>query len=283
MEAWRTWSRERLEREYSPSSRVESIEPFVRAYAERSRAVLQTLRVRRDIRYGPGPDELLDLVPAAPDAPLVVFFHGGYWQELGKADSLFPAPALVEAGIAYAAVEHTLAPRASLDGIVDQVRRSVAFLAGNAERLGFDGRRIHLVGHSAGAQLAAMVMLAGESGARGGGVLVSGVYDLEPLIETYVNDALGLDEAAALRNSPLRAPGAPAGPAVICWGEIEPSEFARQGRALAARWGSAGTPVDAFEVPGRNHFDLLFDLGDPTTRLGSALREQVRKGGRTAG
>ena len=296
MDDWRRWPRERLEREYSPSSVLDSIEPFVRAYAERSMEALARLPVRRDVRYGPGDDDRLDLAPAGTGAPLLVFFHGGYWQELGKADTLFPAPGLVADGIAYAAVEYTLAPRASLDQIVDQAMRSVAFLARNAEALGIDGRRIHVAGHSAGAQLAAMTMLGDSRGVNGpgsvsiaGGVLVSGVYELEPLIGTSINDALGLDADAARRNSPLRlcrgaapqAVGQAAGhraspaPAIVCWGENEPSEFGRQGRALASAWAAAGGPVQALEVAGRNHFDILFDLADAHSELGAAVRSQV--------
>jgi arylformamidase len=292
VDAWRSWPRERLEREYSPSSVLDSIEPFVRAYRHESLEALRRLPVRRDVRYGPGSDDRLDLAPAGPDAPLLVFFHGGYWQELGKADSLFPAPGLVADGIAYAAVEYTLAPRAGLDQIVDQARRSVAFLAGNAPALGFDGRRIHLGGHSAGAQLAAMAMLTDWERVAGlapgfvaGGVLVSGVYDLEPLLGTYINEALGLDVAAARRNSPLLLCGAGAGgvagrrpalaPAIVSWGEIEPSEFGRQGRDFATAWAAAGGLVDELEVRGRNHFDILFDLAQPTTELGVAVRRQV--------
>ncbi len=296
MDAWRSWPPERLEREYLPSSVLDSIDPFLRAYAERSREALTELEWRRDLRYGPGEDDVLDLAPAGPDAPLLVFFHGGYWQELGKADALFPAPGLVAHGIGYAAVEYTLAPQARLDGIVDQARRSVAFLARNAGQLGIDADRIHVAGHSAGAQLAAMTMLSGRRdpaepapkprvGMPAGGVLVSGVYDLEPLIGTSINDALGLDVETARRNSPLLLCGAraaatagrepPLPPLVVCWGEIEPSEFGRQGREFSAAWSAAGGQVDQLEVARRNHFDILFDLADATTALGRSLRDVV--------
>lgn len=307
---WRTWPRERLEREYSPSSLLPSIDPYLRDCADRSRDALERFRsvVRRDLRYGDGPDEVLDLFPAGDPGPLQVFFHGGYWQELGKADSLFPAPGFLANGVAFAAVEYTLAPRASVARIVDQARRSVAWLAGNGRGLGFDPDRIFVSGHSAGAHLAAMVMLTDWETTFGlppdtvrGGVLVSGVYDLEPLVGTYINDALGLDAAAARAVSPLRVmprgeaalpplpfvdarlpvplPRAPAAarpiPAVVAWGADETAEFRRQGLEFAAAWAAVGHPVDAFEVPYRNHFDLPLDLGDPGTQLGAAAYRQL--------
>jgi arylformamidase len=302
-DVWRTWPRERLEREYSPSSCIASIDPYLERYAERSRQALASLEVRRDLRYGAGPDETLDFFPAPhPGAPLHVFFHGGYWQELAKRDSLYPALGLVPNGVSFAAVEYTLAPAASVGGIVDQARRSVAWLARDAAALGVDRRRILVSGHSAGAHLAAMVMLTDWEAQFGlppdtvvGGVLVSGVYDLEPLLATYVNDALGLDVATARALSPARLlpverpsrmPTAPeprlpvmlrrgpapavALPAVVAWGEIETAEFERQSLEFASGWAALGHPVDVFEVPGRNHFDVILELADPGTQLGAA-------------
>lgn len=311
MDDWRTWSRDRLEREYSPSSLLPTIDPYLREYAERSRDALERSRsvVRRDLRYGDGPDEVLDLFPAdVPGGPVVVFFHGGYWQELGKADALYPAPGFLANGVAFAAVDYTLAPQASVAGIVDQARRSIAWLARHGRDVGFDPRAIFVSGHSAGAHLAAMVMLTDWPAAFGlprdtvrGGVLVSGVYDLEPLVGTYVNDALGLDAAAARAVSPLRVmpraegarpplpfidarlpvalPRAPAAemaiPAVVAWGADETAEFGRQSLEFAAAWAALGHPVDAFAVSGRNHFDLPLDLADPGTQLGAATYRQL--------
>lgn len=306
-EAWRTWPRARLEREYSPSSCIPSPDAYVAACAARSDEALRTLEVRPDLRYGDGPDETLDLFPAGgPDAPLFVFLHGGYWQEYGKRDSLFPALGLVPNGVACAVVEYTLAPRAALAEIVDQARRSVAWLARNAAELGFDRRRLIVSGHSAGAHLAAMVLLTDwrtyglPPDVLAGGVLVSGVYDLEPLVETRVNDALGLDAPTARALSPRRSlpaaapvvtPVAPEArlpvllrrgatpevrlPAVVAWGANETSEFRRQGVDFAAGWSALGQPVDVFEVPDRNHIDVILDLGDPGTQLGAAAYRLV--------
>ena len=301
-EAWRAWPRERLEREYSPRSCVPSIEPYLAACATRSQEALHALDVRPGLRYGDGPDETLDLFPAGgAGAPLAVFFHGGYWQEPDRRDSLFPALGFVPNGVAYAAVDHALAPRATLAEIVDQARRSVAWLARNANELGFDRRRLVVSGHSAGAHLAAMVLLTDwrtfdlPPDTVRGGVLVSGVYDLEPLVGTHVNDALGLDAPTARALSPRRSlpdaapvvtPVAPEArlpvllrrgttprvrlPAVVAWGSNETSEFRRQSVDFAAGWSALGHPVDVFEVPERNHFDVILDLGDPATQLGAA-------------
>jgi arylformamidase len=100
---------------------------------------------------------------------------------------------------------------------------------------------------------------------------VSGIYDVSPLIGTSINDALGLDETTASALDLLTS-GRPFSPAVVAWGEIETSEFKRQGRAFAARLAAAGAPCTCLEVPGRNHFDVIFDLGDSASPLFSAAR-----------
>lgn len=284
MTDWRALSPRDLDREYSPSSKVPGgYGPFAIAYRQRTLEALASLPVRRDLRYGEGRDETLDLFPVPPaadgrPAPLVVFLHGGYWQELSKLDSSFAAGQLVRAGIALAAVDYTLAPRASLERIVDQATRSVAWLHTNADALGVDPARIVVSGHSAGAHLSAMAALRLPAGTVAGVVLIGGVFDLEPVQQTPINDALGLDAAEARRLSVtghLRA-GLP--PAAVIWGIDETDEFRRQNRELSAAWGRAGNEVLAIEVPRRHHFDLPLDLGDADTILGRVTRALATDG-----
>lgn len=293
-DAWRSWPPERVEREYSPSSAIGGdYAPFVAAWAERSESARATAAGRYDLRFGDGPDDRLDLFPvtgSAP-APLLAFLHGGYWQEGRKDLYHFPAPALADDGIAYAAIEYPLCPATTVGEIVTGAVRAVAWLRENAGALGVDPARIVVAGHSAGGQLVAEVALADAIAGRAplaGVIPVSGVLELEPIVGTSLNDALGLDVATARSLSPqLRletaALAAPLPPAVVAWGEHEPSEFGRQSRTFAATWAARGGRVDSFEVAGRNHFDIVFDLGDPATRLGSAIRGLLRAGGPAPG
>ncbi|WP_405012503.1 alpha/beta hydrolase [Kitasatospora sp. NBC_01539] len=281
---YREFDHEELAREYSPSTCVDDLAAELAAYADRSRAAYAALEVRTDLPYGAGPPELLDFFPAARSgAPLHVFVHGGYWQELDKTDSAFAAPDFTALGTAYAAVGYGLAPGWPLDAIVAQVRRAVHWLLDHAEDLGVDPHRVQLSGSSAGAHLAAMALL-GPASPRGrrvaDAVLLSGVYDLEPITLTYVNDALGLDPAAARRNSPLllladHPPGEPLPPLLLAVGEHETGEFARQQEEFAAAARKAGVPVEAVVVAGRNHFDLPLDLGRPDTPLGAAVTARL--------
>jgi len=280
---WRNWPLAEREREYSPSSCVAAIEPFLDEYVARSRDAETRLRCRKNLLWGERPDETFDYFPAASaDAPLLVYIHGGYWQELSKEESLFAAPDCVGNGIAYAAIDYTLAPRASVGTIVEQCRRAIASLHRQAAALGFDARRIYVAGSSAGAHLAAMLLMEGWQAAYGladdvvaGAVLLSGVYDLEPLMGTYIDAPLHLTDADVAALSPLRLKAGRPVRTIVAWGENETAEFKRQSREFAAALVSAGFPVSEFELAGTNHFDIVFGLAQRGSVLGDATLEMI--------
>ncbi|WP_042220901.1 alpha/beta hydrolase [Kutzneria albida] len=268
MAVYRGFDQATLDREYSPSSRVADMGVYLREYASASLAARRALAFR-EYRYGPLDCERLDFFPAGrARAPLVVFVHGGYWQELDKSDSSFPATGFLSAGAAFAAIGYGLAPAFSLPEIVDQVRRALRWLLAHAGELGVD--RIHLVGHCAGAQLVLAALLADEALAAVSGVTaLSGVYDLEPVRLSYVNGPLGLDRRTAAELSPIRQLCRPLPPLLVAVGGIETAEFARQHEEFvlaARRW----APVRDLVLPARNHFDIPFDLADPASPLGAA-------------
>jgi arylformamidase len=281
---WRNLSPAERERQYSPSSCVAAIETFLDAYVARSRDAETRFRCQKNLLWGEQADETFDYFPAASaGAPLLVFIHGGYWQEHSKDESLFAAPDCLANGIAFAAIDYTLAPRATLGAIVQQCRRAIASLHRQAATLGFDARRIYVAGSSAGAHLAAMLLVAGSRAGYGladdvvaGSVLLSGIYDIEPLTGTYIDAALHLTAEDAATLSPLRLKLGRAVKTIVAWGENETDEFKRQSRAFAAALVRSGFPVSAFEVAGANHFDIVFGLADRDSVLGKATIEMIR-------
>ena len=283
---WRDWPLAERERQYSPSRCVPAYAPYFEAYVARSREAEKRSCWHKDLRWGQQAGETFDYFPAAvPHAPLLVYFHGGYWQELSKNESLFAAPDCVANGIAFAAIEYTLAPKATLETIVDQARRALASLHRQAATLGFDARRIYVAGSSAGAHLAAMLLVEGwqtdcglPAGAVAGAILLSGIYDLEPLVGTYIDAALHLSTADVATLSPaLLKLGRPVR-TVVAWGENETPEFKRQSRFFAAKLQGSGFHVSEFEVAGANHFDIVFGLADSHTQLGKATIDLIGPG-----
>jgi arylformamidase len=280
---WRALSREDLEREYSPRLLVADLQSYVDRYAELSAAARATLAVERDIAYGPTAQETLDFFPAAsPGAPVHVFIHGGYWRLLGKDESAFAAPAFVRAGASFVALNYALAPSVGLDEIVRQCRAAIAWLYGNVRRLGGDPGRIFVSGTSAGGHLAAMLLSdawQAQFGVPGdvvkGACVVSGIFDLEPLLHCSINETLRMDAATARRNSPLFLRPSSGAALVVAWGEVETGEWKRQNMEYASRWRSLGGACEAVEIPGRNHYDVVLDLNDPGSRLGRLALAQM--------
>ncbi len=271
-----------LEVDYSPSSMIDDIGPFIAEYYAESE------RVRREappltLSYGSRPRQKFDFFTVADsDDVVVVFIHGGYWQELDRDSASFPALDVLAAGHSYAAIGYTLAPEASIAEIVGEVRSAIAHLYRHVGATTKSPRLI-VTGSSAGAHLAAMVGVTNWADEYdllpdvvSGLALISGVYDLVPLVDTYINDALGLDKITARASSPLtHVPTWPAIPTLIAVGQIETPAFKAQSAIFANALQSAGCPVELIEVAGRNHFDIAHDIADPVTQLGSAVNRLI--------
>ncbi len=236
------------------------------------------------IAYGPGPREVLDLFTpeGQPEAPVAVFLHGGYWQALDGQAFHGIAPALLSHGVALALPTYDLAPAVSLGQILRQVRTATELIRARA------GYRPLVLGHSAGGHMAAALLSEGRAGAA---VAISGVFDLAPLLETSLNEALRLDRLMATALSPIHWPvpdgSSPGGTTLDCWvGAEESAEFRRQSRAMADRWGAAGADTSVRELAGLNHFtvlDPLFEADSPeVARLVELAREAAGETSREA-
>jgi arylformamidase len=237
---------------------------------------------RIDLAYGDGPLETVDVHPAESErTPVLLFVHGGYWQWRDKADFLFLVPPWVEAGVTVVLANYPLAPAAPMETIVDACRQAVAFTAGRIAGLGGDPRRIWLAGHSAGGHLVAE-MIATDWRRFGfwtppiaGGLAISGLYDLEPIRRTYLNEVLGMSRETAFAASPLHHPPAEAPPLLVAAGGEETDEFHRQQRTLVDAWHAAGLAIETVDLPGRNHFTVLDALADPEHSLFRTLHARL--------
>lgn len=276
MPLWREMDAETVQREYSPSSAIGGdFLPFIKAYQADSEKACTACRTVKTLRYGASDTNTIDIaLPESGEAcPLIVYLHGGYWQLLSKRESFFGADWFVGRGVAYAAVDYTLAPDASLTEIVAECRAALVALFDQSANLNIDPARIYVAGSSAGAHLAAMCCIGVDDGYRpSGAILLSGIFELEPFVGVTDNDAVGMDIAEAYANSPLRLNIDDFPPAIISWREVETAEFKRQSRAFGAKLRSQSRAVDIFESPDRNHFDVVHDMYDPETKLGQSIQ-----------
>jgi arylformamidase len=269
-----------LDDQYEIDSKIPDRGDIQGRYMAASDAAVRSNRVAAlDVAYGPDPRQRLDILPAGRSmAPAILFFHGGYWTGGAKESRRFPARAWNARGVTWVSVEYRLTPAVTLDDVVADVRRSVAWFHANAAHYGCDASALHVCGNSAGGHIAAMLAADGWQTAYGvptdvvkSATAISGLFDLEPLRQTFVNGWLKLDAAGAARNSPMRMLPRAGLPVVVSWGGRESSEFERQSREWAALCRQAGCAVTLADSPTANHLTVIGELDEP----GSALFEAM--------
>jgi len=259
-----------MEREYNLRIRHPERDAVYARFASASAALRARWAGFRTIAYGDSPRQAIDFFPApspADRAPLFVFVHGGYWRALERSTFSFLAEAWLARGVHVALPGYDLAPAVGVRTIAAQVRGALEHLLDAADALGIDRARVLVSGHSAGAHLGALALDELPSGTARGFVGVSGVYALEPLLATSVNEDIRLDVDEARALSPLRrAPDT--GLRHLCAvGGAETDGFRGQTREYVVHLRAHGARAEAFEVPGRTHFDILDDLADPQREL----------------
>lgn len=276
---WRSLDQASLDREYDARATVPDYEAEAARYRDTSAAARAALRMVPDLVFDPPSGCALDLFPGAPGGPVFLWIHGGYWRALSKTDNHCVAPGLVQgAGAHVAIMDYTLVPHADLDEIVRQVRAACAFVVAHAAAWGADPMRLYVGGSSAGGHLAGMLLTEGWHEGIQGAVLLSGLYDLEPVRASKVNDWMRMDAAIAARNSPIRLipPGRPAPRVLASYGGSETREFKRQTKGYAAAWCAAGHEATVLPQEARNHFDLAVALGLPGDLLCRAAAAFMR-------
>ena len=275
-----------VDKAYSPSRALPEgvFQAHMDLYRERSLEVYRTRPHERDIVYDDRSGQKLDIVPAPGPGlkPAFVFIHGGYWRLLSKDESVYMAPALNARGITLVAPDYSLAPATSLEEIVRQVRAAIAWLYRHGAEHGIDPGRLFVGGHSAGGHLTGAVIARGWREAAGlpedvvkGAMPVSGLFDLEPITRSFVNEWMGLDAVRAAALSPVfHLPPRPCR-MVVAWGGDETRGFHEQSRLWLDAWRGRGYAATELVVPGRHHFDIVLDWCDPESAMTKALAAMV--------
>ena len=265
-----------LEAEYNNRARVPEHPRIIAKWKSDAEAYRAShLSAELGVSYGPSARQTLDIFwPDESRArPLVLFIHGGYWQALDPSFFSHLAKVPNANGVAFALCGYDLCPQVTLSEIIEQVRASAVFLWKR------HGRRIVASGHSAGGHLTACLLATdwkkydpeAPEDLVPSGLSISGLFDLRPLVPTTVNNALKLEEAKALKNSPLVWP-LPGKRVHDAWvGGAESSEYLRQSRSVTDEWKKRGAETAYRELRGANHFTVLDPLGDPASEISQRL------------
>lgn len=274
---WRAMSQEALDLGLNNSVAVAGSLEMVTGWEQRSGDMRKRFPEHIDLRYGPRERNRIDFLKAADNAPTLLFIHGGYWQMRSKEVFTIVAEGPMVHGINVALIGYTLAPDATLDEIVAEIHAGIDFLSGQLPALGAATEGIVVSGWSAGGHLTAMALSHPRVRA---GMAISGIYDLEPIRHSYLNEKLRADEATSRRNSPMMQEGGLLKPLSLVVGSAELPLLRKQTADFAGHRAKYGLPVTYEEIPSANHFTIMHEMMSPKGRITTLIRQLFE---RTAG
>ncbi len=265
---YRNFSQAELDAAYNNRAVAPRLGEIKADWDSRSLALYASANVDRDLAYGSGARQRLDFFHAGSRGrPTVAFLHGGYWQLNEKEPNAFIAAGPLARDINVALLEYTLAPAATISQIVAEVRAAVAWLVERLQSELGAGAGLVVAGHSAGGHLTAMA--AGLPGVTAA-LPISGLFDLEPIRLSYLNQQISMDIAEASANSPMRLQ-LPEVPVTVAFGATELPELVRQSKEYAAALLQTGRPARELALPGEDHFSILEQLARPDGTLAVEL------------
>jgi acetyl esterase/lipase len=261
--SWGTLSRAERDAAYNNSAAVAESPQYLARWTAASAAVRASRPQHLDLPYAAGERTKWDLFPASEaGAPCFVHVHGGYWQRNNREMFACLAAGVEAHGWSSAFAGYTLTPDASLTQIVAELRQALDWLDAHRRQRGIAGP-LMLSGWSAGGHLAALLL---DHPSIAAGCAISGVYELGPIRDTYLNERVRLTDEEIATLSPLRLPQS-AKPLKITYGTRELDALVGSSRDLHARRAAAHLPGDLVPATGHDHFSIMETLRSPTGLL----------------
>ena len=269
---FRQYDQADLDAQYNNRARYPDYKDHFDSWGKWSKAARAQMQCKLDVAFGPTPIEAIDIFPAAAAmAPIYLFIHGGYWYSLDKSDYSYVAQGMRPHGITTVINNFGLAPEHDMETIVAQNRAALAWVWKNAESYGGDRNRIYVAGHSAGGHLGALLLATDwpaidpelPNNLVKGVCAIGGIFDLEPIRLSYLNQKIGLTADQAIKYSPLTVNYPVSAPLSLVVAVDESDEFHRQSQQMREHWEALGWPVESLTPLGLDHFSVVNNLSDP--------------------
>lgn len=272
MTVYKHYNQEQLNNQYNNRLHVPDYADYFKRWERLSRQTEKENTIIKNVFYGDHPEECLDIFPAeGSNAKTIVFIHGGYWHLLDKKMFYFLAPTFLKYNITTVFINYPLAPAASMDMIVSSCSKAILWLHDNIIRFNGNPLQIYVMGHSAGGHLASMLMVDDNTNFLKGVISLSGLFRLEPIVLSYINNTLHMDIDTAKRNSPVNLEPANACSLLLATGENETNEFKAQSIELYNSWRNKHASAELLKVPGKNHYSILEVVTEKDSLLQSAI------------
>ena len=275
-----------FEDQYNLSKNRPDLKELLASWSEQSRLIRRTTQCFLNIAYGTSQREKLDLfLVAEVNNPILIYLHGGYWQRGNKDIYSFLAQPFVCQNINVAIINYGLAPYFELSRIIEHVKSAIEFLWTNSFKFGFSREKIHIMGHSAGGHLSAMMMTTSWPNLEKSpttfpiksSIHLSLISDLKPLRETSINLKLKLSDHDIRNLSPLYIPPVTNAPQLIAWGEKETKEFERQSNDYINKYSTVERKIEGYIVPDVDHYDIINKLVDSDSIFFQKILSQLKE------
>lgn len=237
--------------------------------------------------YGSGARQRLDIwapTASASDMPVVVFFYGGGWTQGARADYGFVGRALAAQGFLVVIPDYHLAPQAHFPEFVEDCAAAVAWVQQHIDCFGGDAGRVALMGHSAGAYNAAMILLDRQWLARAGGDIaqlrgfasLAGPFDFLPMSKDgQAAQAMGRYRPV-IKTQPIAFARGDGPPLWLASGGDDIQVPPRNSVALAEAVQQAGGIAEVTIYPEMDHSAIIMALAHPFRGKGDVLGDAVR-------
>jgi acetyl esterase/lipase len=268
---WAALSQAARDAAYDNNAAVKNSAALIAERNEASAALRASQKSFLDVPYGERERTKIDLYPAIDTmAPCLFFVHGGYWQRNSRDVFAMLVEGISAHGWSVAIPGYSLAPDASLTRIVTEISQALDWLDKNGGSYGMSGPVV-LSGWSAGAQLVAMAL---DHPRVTAGLAISGVYDLAPIRDTGLNNALKLTDQEIAQLSPLRLPVVHKR-LDIAYGTAELPALIFDSIHLHESRVAANAPGKIFPIEGADHFSILSELRRPDGALVDIARKLI--------
>ena len=258
MNVYKQYNPEQLNDQYNTRLQVPDYGNYFDRWERISRQTAAQHTMLKDIPFGDHAKERLDIFPSKIlHSKTLVFIHGGYWHLLDKTMFHFLAGYFLKYHVTTVLVNYPLAPHSSMDEIVTSCRKAIRWIHDNIVSFNGDPKELYLLGHSAGAHLTSMMLVEAEAKFVKATISLSGLFRLEPVMLSYLNESIGMDRENAVKNSPVFLKPANACPLLLVTGSEESEEFKAQSEELYQRWKSKNSNIEILGVPKSNHYSIL--------------------------
>ena len=236
--------------------------------------------------YADGPRHRVDVYAPAGErqAPVVVFIYGGGWRAGDRGMYRFVGASLAAAGLVCVVPDYRVWPEVRSPAFVQDAAQAVGWARAHAAEHGGDPARLFLMGHSAGAQIVALLALnpawLGAVGMQPGrdlrGVVgLAGPYDFLPLQSDTLKDIFGPeDQRPASQPINFVTPGAP--PMLLATGDEDTTVLPRNSQRLAAKLREAGNQAELIIYPGVGHATIMGAFSAPLGFIAPVRQDVLR-------